>query len=961
MNNIKSPKKLIEVALPLDDINAAAAKEKSIRQGHPSTLHLWWARRPLAAARAVIFAQMVNDPGGERGYYAGKTKMQADLEREELFNIIRDLVKWENVNNEAVLDRARKAIRRSWEEVCELNKGKEGFNSDKLPAFHDPFAGGGAIPLEAQRLGLESFASDLNPVAVMINKAMIEIPPKFAGRTPIGPILKNKNKPKLTEDWSGANGLAEDVSRYGQWMRDEANKRIGHLYPKILITEKMIKERPDLKIYLGDKLTIIAWIWARTVKSPNPVYNHVDVPLISSYILSSKKGKEAWLEPKIIKDNYSFKVRIGEPPPEAKTGTKAGRGGNFKCIMSDTPIPVTAIREQGKASTMNQRLIAVVAEGKKGRIYLSASKEMEPITDSLAPSWKPTSSINHNPRDIRTQLYGLNEYSDLFTSRQLVALSTLSDLIFEVRNRAIEDAKSSGMADDELGIDSGGIGATAYGDAISTYLTLALGKASDYNSSLCSWISGGQTMRNTFGRQAIPMVWDFAEANILGNSTGCFLSGVGQIHKVIQNFPARLSGTVSQSDAARQVISNHKVISTDPPYYDNIGYADLSDFFYVWMRHSLKSIYPSLFATLAVPKAEELVATPYRHGSKEKAEYFFMDGMTQAMHNLAKQSHSAFPVTIYYAFKQSETKDSGTMSTGWETFLAAVITAGFTITGTWPMRTEMANRMVGAGANVLASSIVLVCRTRDSNALNISRREFQRELKEEMPKSLEAMIGGREGASPIAPVDLAQAAIGPGIGIFSKYSAVLNQDGSNTSVHDALIMINKAIDEYFSDAEGELDEDSRFCVDWFMQYGFGRGVFGEADTLARAKGTSVDLVKDAGVIESGQGKVKLFKWEEYPIDWDPTKDNRTPVWEACHHMIRVLNQKGEGDAGALLAKMPQRTEPIRQLAYRLYTLCERKGWADEARAYNELISSWHAIVEASYEVGRHGEQQTIDF
>jgi len=585
MTKIYSPKKLIEVALPLDDINVAAAREKSIRHGHPSTLHLWWARRPLAAARAVIFAQMVNDPGYQQdgGFKYGVNKKEAELKREKLFQIIRDLVKWENTNNEEVLNRAREAIKQSWRETCHLNRNHpqaaELFNPEKLPAFHDPFAGGGAIPLEAQRLGLESYASDLNPVAVMINKAMIEIPPKFAGQPPVGPLPDGEKQQNMMEDWSGAKGLAEDVRRYGHWMREEAFKRIGHLYPTVTVTKEMIAQRPDLKAYAEEELTVIAWLWARTVKSPNPAFSHVDVPLASSFVLSSKTGKEAYVEPVVDGDKYRFEVKVGTLPSHAADGTKVGRGGNFKCLVSDTPIPVKLIREQGQQGTFKQRLMAVVAEGKSGRVYLSPTQQIEDVANSAKPEWKPTTQINHNPRDIRTQLYGLNEYGDLFTPRQLVALTTFSDLVQEARNKAIADAKAAGINDDGLGIDAGGKGATAYGDAVTVYLSAALGKASDYNSSICSWISGGQTMRNTFGRQAIPMVWDFAEANIIADATGCFLSGVDQVCRVLNKFTPATHGTVLQQDAATQGISINKVISTDPPYYDNIGYADLSDFF----------------------------------------------------------------------------------------------------------------------------------------------------------------------------------------------------------------------------------------------------------------------------------------------------------------------------------------------------------------------------------------------
>ena len=855
---IYSPKKLIEVALPLDDINVASAREKSIRHGHPSTLHLWWARRPLATARAVIFAQMVNDPGYQQdgGFKYGVNKKEAEIKREKLFQIIRDLVKWENTNNEEVLNRAREAIKESWRETCHLNRhhpqASELFSPEKLPAFHDPFAGGGGIPLEAQRLGLESYGSDLNPVAVMINKAMIEIPPKFAGQAPVGPIPESDKQHKLVEEWSGAKGLAEDVRRYGHWMREEAFKRIGHLYPKVKITDKMIAERPDLKLYAGEELTVIAWLWARTVKSPNPAYSHVDVPLASTFVLSSKKGKEAYVQPLIQGDTYRFEVKIGEIPEEAREGTKAGRGASFSCIMSRSPMSKNHIRGEFQAKRSSDKLMAVVAEGKSGRIYLSPQIEMEDLAKSAAPDWKPEFAMNQDCKDlISGRGYGFTSWHELFSLRQLVALTTFSDLVQEARDKVITDARAAGIVDDGFGIDNGGRGATAYGDALAVYLGFAVSKLSDAQSTICRWKPQMDQSIATFGRQAIPMVWDYSEANTFCGKAGDYIVTLKNMMRVLDSFSHKGFGFASQQDAATQSISVNKLISTDPPYYDNIGYADLSDYFYIWMRKSLKAIYPDLFSTIAVPKIEELVALSYRHGSKTKAEMFFLDGMTKAIQNMAERGHPAFPVSIYYAFKQSETKENSTASTGWETFLEAVIQAGFSIDGTWPMRTEMANRMVSSGTNALASSVVLVCKKREIEADSISRREFQRELRDQMADALEAMIGGETGTTPIAPVDLAQAAIGPGMAIYSKYAAVLNQDGSKMRVHDALILINRAITDYLNPDSGNFDADTLFCDDWFSQYGWSTGQYGEADTLARAKGTSVDGVEDAGVVESG--------------------------------------------------------------------------------------------------------------
>ncbi len=960
--SVKAPKKLIEVALPLDVINVACVREKSIRQGHPSTLHLWWARRPLAAARAVIFGQLVNDPSwkwelehpGE--IPPNNLKASWAASRKRLFSIIEDLVKWESTTNDEILEKARAEIRKSWRETCELNKehpqAADLFNPNELPGLHDPFAGGGTIPLEAQRLGLEAYASDLNPVAVIINKAMIEVPPKFAGRPPVNPEAK-VTKDLIDREWKAAQGLAEDVRYYGQWMRDAAQKRIGDLYPPIEVTHEMAKERTDLKTLIGQKLTVIAWLWVRTVKSPNPAFRHVDVPLASTFIVSSKEGKEVYVEPVIEHDCYRFTVKMGSPPPEAKKGTKLARGANFRCLMSNIPIESDYIKSEGTHTRMGARLMAVVAEGQRGRVYLSPTREMEQIAASAEPTWKPDAKLPGDLRAFWTPPYGITHFHQLFTPRQLVALTTFSDLVSEVHERIRKDADAAGMPNDNKCLDQGGTGALAYAQALTVYLSLAVGRSANYWSSMTPW--GGDFIVQTFGRQGIPMVWDYAEGNPLSTSTGNWTGALDWIQKVIVNaLPASQAGIVTQTDAQTQSISRQKIVSMDPPYYDNIGYADLSDYFYLWLRRSLRSVFSDLFATVTVPKAEELVATPYRHGSKQKAEAFFLDGMTRTMHRLAAQVHQAFPVTIYYAFKQSETEtESGTASTGWETFLDAVIRAGFAITGTWPMRTER-DQGLKTGTNVLASSIVLVCRPRPADAATISRRAFQRELNQILPEALDEMTkGSGDDRSPVAPVDLSQAIIGPGMAVFSKYAAVLEADGTPMSVKTALQLINRFL------AEDEFDHDTQFCLHWFEQHGWNDGKYGDAETLSRAKGTSVDGVKQAGVLFATAGIVRLVKWTEYPIDWDPTTDQRLPVWEALHHLIRVFKTDGETGAGAVFSAVQAKAEAARQLAYRLYTLCERAGWSEDARAYNEIISSWSAIESAAAKVP--GPQQATLF
>ncbi len=953
---IKSPRKLIEVALPLDSINAAAREEKAVpRRGHPQTLHYWWARRPLAAARAVIFAQLVNDPGYQQGggFKYGKNKKEAAAERKRLFNIIENLVKWENTTNEDVLESARAEIRRSWREVCELNKdhpqAAEFFNPDKLPAFHDPFAGGGAIPLEAQRLGFEAYASDLNPVAVLINKAMIEVPAKFAGRPPVSRAAESKECAKrdlgFDQAWPGATGLEEDVRYYGMWMLAEAKRRIGHVYPPVHITAEMARERLDLKPFIGQKLTVIAYFWARTVKSPNPAFSRVDVPLASSFILSANERKAAYVQAFVEGDHYHFTVKNGTPPSEAAAGTKAGgRGASFRCIVSNAAIDGAYIKAEAQAGRMSAKLMAIVAECPSGRIYLSPTAEQESVALKAAPTWKPDVEFFQQALGFRVGNYGMTKWSDLFTSRQLAVLTAFSDLVSEAREKILCDAQVTGLPDDNQPLAAGGIGPTAYSQAVSVYLGCMLSRMASYSNTICHWNIKGGSVGQIFARQAIPMSWDYIEVNPLEKMSGNWAGGVEWVSDVLGKLPLGMAtGSALQLNASVQELSTGKVVSTDPPYYDNIGYADLSDFFYVWLRRPLKSIYPELFATLTVPKGEELVATPFRHGGRDQAEAFFLSGMTDAMRRLCEEAHPIFPVTIYYAFKQAETDtDSRTSSTGWETFLDAVLRAGFQITGTWPIRTEKQGRSRANDSNALASSIILVCQKCATDKPTASRREFLRELNAVLPEALDEMTkGSGDERSPVAPVDLSQAIIGPGMAVFSKYAAVLEADGSPMSVRTALQLINRFL------AEDDFDGDTQFCLHWFEQHGWTESAFGEADVLARSKSTSVDTMKEAGVLQSGGGKVRLLKWAEYPTDWDPHTDKRTPIWEALHQLILALKQGGESASGALLAALGGKAEAVRQLAYRLYTLCERLGHAEDARAYNELITSWTGIESAA--------------
>ena len=917
-------KKLIEVALPLEAINAEAAREKSIRHGHPSTLHLWWARRPLAAARAVIWSSLVDDPSAHPELYP--TEEAQNAERQRLFGILEKLVKWENSNDPEVLAAAKAEILRS--------------TSNNPPALLDPFAGGGAIPLEAQRLGLEAHAHDLNPVAVMINKAMIEIPPRFAGQAPVNP--DSRTRLDGTTGWQGAQGLAADVQYYGEWMKREAFRRIGHLYPKVKVPHELG----------GGEATVIAWIWARTVKCPNPACG-CEMPLVKSFELSKKKGNPAWVKPIYDETGLKFEVhRDGKPSID---GTVSRKG--IVCAHCGAPVDFAFLRNESKSGRMFAKLMAVVGEGKKGRIYITPDEEQRLAAQVCKPDDYPTGTLSSHFTGGSCVPYGLDEFHKLFTNRQLTALTTFSSLVAEAQTKAEADAVAAGVVNDHIALSAGGSGARAYGEAVGVYLTFALDKGANLWSSICGWMNDRGAFRETFARQAIPMTWDFAEANPFSNSGGNFLMFVERSTDVLLYLPAsNRPGLVSQFDAQSDCGLRNIMVSSDPPYYDNIGYADLSDFFYVWMRQSLKDTYPKLFRTMLVPKAEELVATPYRfEGSTEKARDFFEDGMLHTCQQIYQYAREDIPVTIYYAYKQSDTdEDSKTASTGWETMLSAIIRAGFAITGTWPVKTESTGRSIAQGTNALASSIVLVCRKRPAEAPQTTRRGFIAELKRELRPALQKLQ-----RSNIAPVDLAQSAIGPGMGVYSRYGRVLEADGSAMTVRSALQIINQELDVYFNEQDGELDANSRFCVDLYTQNAFNNLKFGDADTLARAKNTSVAALAAKGVLSAEKGIVRLLTREELPEKVDMREES---IWLLCQQLTRAMETGGVEACAQIVAPMlGSNAERAKDLAYRLYTLAERKGWTQEGYAYNALVVAWREIQSRAAELQQATPEQTSFF
>lgn len=918
-------KKLIEVALPLDAINKQSAREKSIRHGHPSTMHLWWARRPLATARAVLFAQLVNDPSENAAEYEAEAKRRDEhdvdayverrvaSERARLFELIEKMVDWDNLNDEELFEQVRAEILRS--------------TDGNPPTILDPFAGGGTIPLEAQRLGLRTHASDLNPVAVLINKALIEIPPKFAGLPPVFPHAAESSM----LGWERAAGLAEDVRRYGAWMRDEAERRIGHLYPQATLSN-------------GSKATVIAWIWARTVTCPNPACA-IEMPLVRSWWLGKKKTKEAYVVPSV--DDGKVKFVIGYDlnlAPTATTDGTIGRTG-ATCISCKTAVPLSYVRQQGRDVGLGAKLMATVAEGNRRRIYLGPDDVARVAADVHRPTDVPRGELAANPRDFKTPNYGLKTFASLFTNRQLTALTTFSDLVGEVRERVLNDAVVAGLPEGDR-LEQGGTSAAAYADAVSIYLGFAVSKSTDYQNALCTWRSDpkNEGVGHLFARQAIPMVWDYAEGAILGNAAGALSRQISSVATALNLLPAAASGEVSQADAASRDYSNY-VVSTDPPYYDNIGYSDLSDFFYIWLRRSLKRTLPNLLSTMLVPKVEELVANPYRHGGKEGAREFFEDGFEQVFENARRAASDEYPISLYYAFKQSESDSSGTASTGWETILGSTIRAGWRITATWPVRSELGNRMIASGRNALASSIVLALRPRPENAPIIDRRGLLTELRRSLPESLRVLQQGG-----IAPVDLAQAAIGPGMGIFSKYSKVLEPNGETMSVRDALRSINAILDEVLSEQEGDFDGDTRWCVAWFETHGFDVSDYGDAETLANAKNASISGLVRSGVLSSGGGKVKLFDPAELTEDYDPRKDDRISLWEVVLHIAKVLNEKGLDEAGRILAQAESRgldMSAAHELAYRLYAISEKRGLTKPGILFNGLGSAWLEVRAAA--------------
>ena len=909
-------RKLIEVALPLEAINRESAREKSIRHGHPSTLHLWWARRPLAACRAVLFAQLVDDPSARPDLYP--TEEAQSARRKDLFDLIERLVVWENTTDTALLAEAHREIL--------------GSTDGHPPAILDPFAGGGSIPLEAQRLGLEAHASDLNPVAVLINKGLIEIPPKWAGRPPVFPGAAD-----TAHSWPGTTGLAEDVRRYGQWMRDEAERRIGHLYPKAKLDD-------------GSKANVIAWIWARTVTCPNPACR-VEMPLVRSWWLGKKKGKEAYVMPRVRSGQVEFEIGhdVARAPTKADDGTVTRNGA--RCVACGTAVPLAYVRTEGKGGRIGARLMAIAAEGNRRRHYLAPTEEHEAAARVPIPDGVPDTELPEAALGFRVQGYGMTHHADLFTARQLTALTTFSDLVTEAREKALADARADLLLDEAI----------LYSAELSVYLAFVVSNAADDLSSIVTWRSshGTGATRSTFARQAIPMTWDFAEANAFAGAAGDLASATDAVVGALARVSPAHGADVRQLDA-RLCESCGVCVSTDPPYYDNVGYGDLSDFFYVWLRRSLVAVLPSVLGTMLSPKADELVADPFRRGGPKAADEYFERSFVDVFARIRRDTPPDYPITVFYAFKQSEMEAGDVASTGWEVLLEGMIRSGWEITATWPIRTERAGRTRDIGSNALASSIVLACRPRDDGAPATTRRAFLGALKAELPSALKDLQQGS-----VAPVDLAQAAIGPGMAVYSRYAKVVEADGSDMTVRTALALINHALDEVLSEQEGDFDADTRFCLKWFRQFEWNENTAGQADVLARATNTSTDGLGRAGVYRTVAGKARLLAPADMKPGWNPLTDDRISVWEVVLHVAKVLNEQGGDAAAALLAAAGQRVDldTAKELTYLLYSVCERNGWARSGLLFNGLGSSWLDLELAARSAPAitSAVQTTLDF
>ncbi|OZC29685.1 DUF1156 domain-containing protein [Gordonia polyisoprenivorans] len=907
-------RKLIEVSIPLQTINQESVREKQpFTRNHPRSLHPWWSRKPLVIARSVLFAQLVDDPSTRPDLYPTKDEQQR--EKKKLFEIMERLAVWENSNNESLLKEAH-------QKILESTDGNP-------PAVIDIFAGGGSIPLEAQRLGLEAHAADLNPVAVLINKALIEIPSRFIGSPPVSlPTTQG-----TAQIWPRSTGLAEDVQNYGRHLRRLVEQRVQSFYPK--------KELAD-----GRTVTVTAWIWARIVTCPNPECR-IDMPLTSKWWLAKKKGKEAFVAPIINGTHVTYRVTNDHSlfPKTGSDGT-VGRHGAI-CIRCGAAVDFSYIRAEGQAGSLRERLIAIAAEGPdKRRIYLSADDSDQESAETTISVNRPLGKLPDKALGFRVQAYGFKNYADLFSNRQAAFLEALFGELETVRTMVQKDALAADMPPGEP-LDKGGSGANAYAEAVTVYLALAASRYSEMSSTLCSWNQTNENIRSAFSLHAVPMIWDYAEVNPIGRIS--IENSIKAASSTLRNLRPIPGSSAFQEDSQAAALPARAIISTDPPYYASIGYADLSDFFYIWLRSPLKSIYPSLFTTLLVPKQQELVANQFRHHGSTQAREFFVAGFTRVFENLRDNSDGTEVATVYYAQKEGAADLPGTAS-GWETVLEAIIRSGWTVKATWPMRSERPERTVARGSNALASSILLALRPRSTDAPRIDRRGFLSALRNDLPLKLRELQQGS-----IAPVDLPQATIGPGMEVFSQYSQVIDDDGKPMTVSSALQSINAVLDEVLTELENDYDKETRFALTWFRQSAFATGRFGDAESVANARGVNLDELQRDGILTKGGGKVALIAPSDMPADYDPSTDTSISQWEVVMHLTRTLADSGVPAAAALLGRVPQSVDwdLCKELASLLFKLAEDQKKTKLAVDFNNLGAAWNDIArqapESSYQ------------
>lgn len=912
--------KLIERIIPIEAINANAEYEKKPGVGpHPRSLHLWWAKRPHAAARAIIFCQLVDDPSSSPELFP--TIDDQNKERERLMEIAAKLSDWKLSFDDDVMKDAQKEILKS--------------NNGEFPIISDPFSGGGTIAAEAQRIGVPSVCSDINPIPFLIGKTMVEYPWRYKDSSP------RSVKSIQRTSYRFSDGLASDFRNYGNILIEKFKSRMAAFYPRV-----------DLPKEFGSgKADVVCWLWAKTVASPDPALSGLHVPLIKSMDLCNKKGSRVWLQPKVSGTSYTFGVQseaLGHEYESIK-GT-VGRSG-ATCIVSGAAIPLAYIRKEGVSGRIGEKLIAIaVNTGGRGKVYIPATESQSELMFSCKNLRDGDLSIGieHWSGCTNSVVYGFDTFDKLFNDRQSYSLKELASLISEMRSYIRNDILDSGCSKEF---------SEEYSIVMVDYLSLALSRALDFNNRFTGWNASNQKIMHLFGSHRIPMVWDYGEANITSNVVGGLPQIVEFLAKCIERVQPRARGSVTLAPAQEISFGEMTVVSTDPPYFDNVPYSNLSDFFYMWLRPIMKESHSSEFGTIATPKNGELVANEARHGSKAHAEEFFLNGMEGALTNLKRQHDSRYPIVIYYAFKQSEIEEEGLISRGWSAFLSSVVASGLQVIATWPIRSESSLRLRAHGSNALSTSVVMVCRVRENVGEVISRSDFVRNLRKELPSAIATLQ-----ASNVSPADMPQSAIGPGIRVFSRYAAVLESDDSPMSVKTALQLINAELDTFLSSLTGDFDAETRFAVTWFEQFGYDKGEFGTAQSLCQARGLAVDAVKHAGIIESAAGKVRLLKRSELDDGWDPNTDTHLTIWECLQYLVRALDE-GEENAARLLKRIgPERAGAVKDLAYYLYDLAGNKRRdAQEATAYNALIALWSDLTGLASTVSDDADRQASLF